>query len=234
MSEKEDKLKAKLRKIIIRESEQCMGRDGSKLSQERASLKEKYLGKGYAVDGERSERGFSTYVDRTVLETVEWAKPGLMRVFCGDEIIRFDPRTPEEEKAAQDATTYVNQVVFGRNMFKIVHDVLTDGLYQRVGWCLAHCPEKTERKTYQFTGLTEEEAQAVLSSDGIDLDTVEIVRYPAPFKMTPPPPPQQPAPMPMQPQHPGQPPMPPNGKRPPVPPQQAPVQPQQPVQGVQK
>ena len=46
MSEKEEKLKAKLRKIIIRESEQCMGKDGSKLSMERAALKEKYLGKG--------------------------------------------------------------------------------------------------------------------------------------------------------------------------------------------
>ena len=229
MSEKEEKLKAKLRKIIIRESEQCMGKDGSKLSMERAALKEKYLGKGYGVDAERAERGFSTYVDRTVLETVEWAKPGLMRVFCGDEIIRFDPRTPEEEKTAQDATTYVNQVVFGRNMFKLVHDVLTDGLYQRVGWCLAHCPEKTERKTYKFTGLTEEEAQAVLSDPGIDLDSVEIVRYPAPFKMPPPQPPQMPMQPPMPPQggpvppkqqpQPGQPPVPPQQPQQPMPPQ---------------
>ena len=34
------------------------------------------------------------------------------------------PRTPEQEQAAKDATLYVNQVVFGRRMFSLVHDVL--------------------------------------------------------------------------------------------------------------
>ncbi|MBO4311374.1 MAG: hypothetical protein J5828_00055, partial [Desulfovibrionaceae bacterium] len=97
-------LKSRLRAAIARETEHCIGADGSRLSNERADLKRRYLGYGYKDDEERAERRFSTYVDRTVLETVEWAKPGLMRVFCGDEIIRFDPRSPEQEQAAQDAT----------------------------------------------------------------------------------------------------------------------------------
>jgi hypothetical protein len=161
-----------------------MGREGGQLSVDRTQLKRRYLGYGYQHDDERQERQLSTYVDRTVMETVEWAMPGLMRVFSGDEIIRFEPRTPEQEEAAADATMYVNQVVFGRNMFHIVHDTLKDGLYQRVGWCLAHCPKRKEQRVREFTGLAQEEAAALLQDPSIDLDTegaVRVQQYDTPF-----------------------------------------------------
>ena len=166
----------RLQRAIVREMDQCLGVEGSRLSQARVMLKGRYLGHGYGVDGEREAKGLSTYVDRTVLEAVEWAKPGLMRVFCGDEIIRFEPRTPEQEQAAKDATLYVNQVVFGRRMFSLVHDVLTDGLYQRVGWCLAHCPEREERRLMEYAGLSRQEALALLSDPGLDMAAPGAVR----------------------------------------------------------
>ena len=175
--------KDKLRRVIVREMEQCMGIEGSKLSSERTALKKRYLGYGYSIDDDRENRGLSVYVDRTVLESVEWAKPGLMRVFCGDEIIRFEPKTPEQEQAADDATLYVNQVVFGRRMFSLVHDVLADGLYQRVGWCIAHCPEREEQKVHQFAGLSEQEAMALLMDPSLDMETpgaVEVEKYVTP------------------------------------------------------
>ena len=174
----------KLLKCIRREMWHSMGREGGQLSVDRTQLKRRYLGYGYQHDDERQERQLSTYVDRTVMETVEWAMPGLMRVFSGDEIIRFEPRTPEQEEAAADATMYVNQVVFGRNMFHIVHDTLKDGLYQRVGWCLAHCPKREEQRVREFTGLAQEEAAALLQDPSIDLDTegaVRVQQYDTPF-----------------------------------------------------
>ena len=174
----------KLLKRIRREMLHSMGREGGQLSVDRTQLKRRYLGYGYEGDEERRERRFSTYVDRTVMETVEWALPGLMRVFSGDEIIRFEPRTPEQEQAAGDATMYVNQVVFGRSMFRIVHDVLKDGLYQRVGWCLAHCPKREEQRVREFTGLSQEEAAALLQDPSIDLDTegaVRVQQYDTPY-----------------------------------------------------
>lgn len=156
--------KDKLRKVIQREVAACMGRDGSTLSKARTDLKGRYLGHGYEGDEDIKARGLSTYVDRTMLEVVEWAKPGLLRVFCGDEVIRFDPKTPQQEQAADDATLYVNQVIFGRNMFDIVHDVLSDGLMQRVGWCLAHCPQKEEVRVRKFRGLAQQEAVALVTA----------------------------------------------------------------------
>ena len=172
-------LKSRVRGIIMRESEHAIGKAGGKLSMERDKLKKRYLGYGYSVDDDREERALSTYVDRSVMETVEWAMPGLMRVFAGgDEIIRFDPRTPRQEQAAEDATLYVNQVVFGRNIFQLIHDVLKDGLYQRVGWCLAHAPRTEKPKVEKFAGLNEMQAQALLTEfEAKGVNDLEVTQY---------------------------------------------------------
>ena len=175
MQKKKKDIKAALRSVIRREVEKCMGRDGSTLSSERADLKRMYLGHGYETDEDRRERGLSTYVDRSVLEVVEWAKPGLLRAFCGsDEVIRYDPKTAEQEQSALDATLYVNQVVFGRNMFQLVDTVFTDGLMQRVGWCLAHFPKKTEQQVRKLSGLSKEEAQGMAESAILEGAQVEV------------------------------------------------------------
>lgn len=169
-------IKSKLRGVIRREVENCMGREGSKLSSERADLKRMYLGYGYSVDDDREERGLSTYVDRTVMETVEWAKPGLLKVFCADEVIRYDPKTPQQEQAADDATLYINNVVLGREMFQLVNSVLTDGLYQRVGWCLAHFPKRQSKRVRKLTGLSEQEAVSMVmgaQQEGAQIDVVQ-------------------------------------------------------------
>ena len=131
--------KSKLESAIRREMRDCVGLSGGKLSADRENLKNAYYGAGYAVDAKRAADGWSTYVDRTVMETVEWAKGPLLKVFAGsDELIRFEPCRPEEEQHARDATDYVNKVVFGRNAFDLVYGPLTDGLYQRVGFALRH------------------------------------------------------------------------------------------------
>jgi hypothetical protein len=175
MQKNKKDIKAALRSVIRREVEKCMGRDGSTLSSERADLKRMYLGYGYETDDDRRERGLSVYVDRSVLEVVEWAKPGLLRAFCGsDEVIRYDPKTAEQEQSALDATLYVNQVIFGRNMFQLVDTVFTDGLMQRVGWCLAHFPKKTEQQVRKLTGLSKEEAQSMAASAIAEGAQVEV------------------------------------------------------------
>jgi len=154
--------------FINRESAACIGGEGSELAEAREALKRRYLGFGYSSDAERRERGLSTYVDRTVLETVEWAKPGIMALFSNADIIRFEPGTPAQQQAAEDATLYVNHAVFGPHMFELVHSVLTDALLQRVGWCLAHVVERRERRAARYAGLTRDEAVALVAAPGVD------------------------------------------------------------------
>lgn len=182
-------IKGALVGVIRREVEKCMGRDGSTLSTERANLKRMYLGYGYDTDEDRRERELSTYVDRTVLEVVEWAKPGLLRAFCGsDEVIRYDPKTAKQEQSAMDATLYVNQVVFGREMYRLVDTVFTDGLLQRVGWCLAHLPKKVSKRVRKLSGLSEQEALAMVAGAYQEGAEVEVEKHDGPhgevFDMT--------------------------------------------------
>ena len=63
-------VKEQLRGIIRREMASCMGEEGDQLSTSRERLKKQYLGYGYEVDEDREKRGLSTYVDRTIMETV--------------------------------------------------------------------------------------------------------------------------------------------------------------------
>lgn len=176
-------VKARLHRIILSEMSHCVGKSGGQLSNQRDMLKKKYLGYSYAGDDARAKQGYSTYVDRTVMEAVEWAKPSLFRVFTTtDDIIRFEPNTPAQEQAAADATLYVNNVIFGREMFRLVHDVLADGLYQRVGWCIAHCPLQKETRVLEYEDLTEQEAMALImdpamgiSEDGDNLEVEEVI-----------------------------------------------------------
>ena len=155
-------MRNELRAHLVSALQDCMGAEGTPLSQARAALKRRYLGHGYEADAERRERGLSTYVDRTVMETIEWAKPCLMRIFSNTELLRFEPRSPGQEQAAEDASAYINHLIFNKNIFRLVHDVLTDGLYQRLGWCLVHAPLVRSRRMRRLSGLSREEVLALL------------------------------------------------------------------------
>lgn len=157
------KSKGRLEAIIRHELANCIGIDNEQLSNDRLAIKSAYLGDGYPVDKKRNEQGWSVYVDRTVMETVEWAKGPLLKVFAGTEdIVRFEPTGPEDEQYAEDATDYVNKVVFGRHAFDMVYGPLTDGLYQRVGWVKVHYENKKRRAVLQeLDDLSSQEAMAI-------------------------------------------------------------------------
>jgi hypothetical protein len=170
----------KLTQIIREEMKSAVGQPSETLSRARAELKGAYLGEPLTGDDLRRQDGWSTAQDRSVLETVEWAKPSLMRVFASqDEIVRFEPRRPEGEAAAEEATDYINQVVFGAGAFGVVHDIITDALYQRVGWAKVWWDEDTEIFSQEREGLSEAEALAWLLSQP-SLDNIEVTKSPGP------------------------------------------------------
>jgi len=151
--------------LIRREMQSAVGKPSATLSRARTELKSAYLGEPLPRDAERKENGWSTTQDRSVLETVEWAKPSLMRVFASqEEIVRFEPREPEDEDAAEEATNYINQVVFGSGAFMVVHDLIMDALYQRVAWAKVWWDETFETITQEWDGLSYEEAWAFISA----------------------------------------------------------------------
>ncbi len=163
-----------LKKAIRTEMGNAVGRSGETLSNARTSLKSAYLGEALAGDKARRECGWSTYQDRSLLETVEWAKPSLLRVFAAsDEIVRFDPNRPDQEQAAEDATDYVNKVVFGGNAFGMIYDIVSDALLQRVAWGKVYFERAESLDVREFSGLSRDEALATVLKYGPEAVEVE-------------------------------------------------------------
>jgi hypothetical protein len=214
-----------LQDIIRRELNQAIGAENGKLSNERQSLMEAYQGAEFADPPPGQNR--SKVVMLTVLETVEWVLPALLRIFtASDTIAELAPirttMTPpptapgmppplDPEEAGRQATLYINQVFnIDNDGFLILHDWFKDGLLQKLGWIKRWWSEEQIRETNSFTGLTADEYNAKIRdlSDPNSSAEVEILEersYPAPTSSGM----GEDAPQPVPPQMPGMPPQPP-------------------------
>jgi hypothetical protein len=188
-----------LKDIVRRELAQAIGADNGQLATERQELMKYYQGGEFADPPPGQNR--SKVVMLTVLETVEWVLPALLRIFtASDAIAELAPirttMTPppappgmppplDPEEAARQATEYVNHVFNVDNPgFLILHDWFKDGLLQKLGWLKRWWSEEQIRETNTFTGLTEDEYRAKLQDRGSDasaaIEILEETSYPAP------------------------------------------------------
>ena len=169
-----DTLKAMLAQA---RSDALAGMADSTLSSERSDAMDYYLGN---MDKDMpAQEGRSKAVSMDVADAVEGILPNLMDIFFGsDEVVRFEPVGPEDEKAAQQETDYVNYVfVQQNNGYKITYDFFKDALLQKNGFVKVRWKEdeREERETYydlsedQYAAL----AMAVEMSDG----AMEIVEH---------------------------------------------------------
>lgn len=125
--------KRDLLNLIDQKIENGIGSDGGEISNDRQDLMDYYLGEQYGNERD----GFSKVVTREVLETVEWMKPTLLRIFFGtDTVCEFDPVSsrPEDERQAKQETEYCNYVFNKENKgFLEGYNWITDALLQKVG-----------------------------------------------------------------------------------------------------
>lgn len=137
--------------------------DGARddLSGSQADAWDKYYGRPNGTEIE----GRSQVVTREVLETVEWIMPSLMRVFAsGQQVVRFEPESADDEPLAQDETRAVNYVATkDNNWFLIASDWFKDALvakngYVKVWW-------DVEKDIKESVELVPEEGLIQLSED---------------------------------------------------------------------
>jgi len=189
-----------LKDIIRRELNQALGAENGKLSNERMEAMKYYQGGEFADPPPGQNR--SRVVMLSVLETVEWVLPALLRIFCASPQIAevsavkssltpppMQPGAPppvDPEAAATQASTYVNHIFNEDNPgFLVLHDWFKDGLLQKVGWVKRWWDEAEVRETNTFTGLTQEEYASLLSSlnapnGSSAVEVLEEESYPAP------------------------------------------------------
>lgn len=150
----------------LKHNERIASRRGD-LEQDRADAIDHYHGRPYGDEAE----GRSQVVMRDVSDTIEWIKPSLMKVFAaGDEVVRFDPVGPEDEKQAEQETDYCNHVLMTRNNgFLILHDWFHDALLQRTGYVWVRAVKKEKANKERFEHLTDDEFALLMQSEGIEL-----------------------------------------------------------------
>lgn len=139
------------------------------LQEDRTEALDYYLGKPLGNEVE----GRSQVINRTVWDTVEWLKPQLADIFCsGEEIVSFQPRSPDDVKAAEQESDYVSYVIQQRNpWFEIFYTWAHDALIQKNGYVKVYWDDSKDISTERYENLTD--AEYALLMQGADVDVVE-------------------------------------------------------------
>src|SRR5438876_876755 len=156
-------------RLLPRESRR---RQAPKLSEDRERALEYYVG-DVTMDIPDVD-GRSKAVSMDVADTVEGLMPQLMEIFCSsEEVVKFEPVGPEDVRAADQETDYVNHVFMQKNPgFMVLYSMIKDALLSKVGvvkvWWEQE--EKEQRETYLDL---DDDAFAMLAAN----PEVEIVEH---------------------------------------------------------
>jgi len=125
----------------------------------------------YAEKFGNEVEGRSQYVDSSVMDTIEWIKPSLMRVFAsGDEMVVFNPTGPEDVETAKQATDYVNHIFTkDNNGWEILYTWFTDALLQKNGIVKCWWDDYEDWNREEYTRLDEEEFNVLIMSPEVEI-----------------------------------------------------------------
>jgi hypothetical protein len=134
-----------------------------------------YLGEAKGELSPPEVEGRSRVVSKDLMDTVEWAMPGIMEALNGaDDIVSFKAKRPGEERSAQDATHYVNHIVFQENEgFVTLHDAIKSCLITRMGVVKVSCDKSYDEREERYQGLTQEEVASLEDDQDIEIASVE-------------------------------------------------------------
>lgn len=146
---------------------------GAVLSTARQESLDYYLGRNKWP----SKPGQSSVVTRELAETIEWVLPQLIKVFASsDEVVRFEPRGPEDVAAAEQATDFVNYIWNNQNPgFVNWHCWMKDALLGGLGVLKIWWVDEPKVRTEELSGLSLEQLQMLLADDRIDIAAAEQV-----------------------------------------------------------
>lgn len=167
--------------LIDRQTENAIGADDL-YTRQREQAMEFYLGEAKGELAPPEIEGRSRVVSKDLLDTVEWAMPGIMEALTGaDDVVSFKPKRPGDETAAEDATAYVNHIIYEENEgFITLHDAIKQALIARMGVGKVWCDKSTEDREERYEGLSQMEVQALQMDPDIEVVSVE------PYGMVPP------------------------------------------------
>jgi hypothetical protein len=172
--------------LIDRQCESAIGADDVTARQRRIAM-EFYMGEAKGQLAPPEVEGRSTVVSKDLMETVEWAMPAIMEALTGaDDVVSFRAKLPGDEQAAEDATAYINHLLYEENEgFSTLHDAIKQCLLARYGVVKVYCDDSWESKEERYEGLSAEEVQALQADADIEVVSVEQTGMVAPEGMIP-------------------------------------------------
>ena len=158
--------------IIENEIDNAIGYLNTETTEDRRRALEYYLRSPYGNEQE----GRSQIVTGEVAEAIDGALPQLMRVFTTTEdIVYFEPRGPQDEESAKQATDYCNWAFYRDNDGTLIlHNWFKDALLQKVGVVKSYWDEKTDVTTEEYKNLSEDELAYLLSDETLKIKKQKV------------------------------------------------------------
>ena len=153
---------------IEREEKAAYGFFSGELAEQRQVALDYYFGEQLVGDDDIPD-GRSKVISTDVSDTVEWILPSLLKIFLsGDEVVRFDPKSPEDIPQAEQETAYINHIATAKNeSFSTFHSWFKDALIQKVGYVKTWYEEKKEVIEETYEDMSDEEFAMLMQDDDV-------------------------------------------------------------------
>ncbi len=143
----------------------------NKLSQDREKAMRYYLGD--VSQDIPNEEGRSEAVSFDVSDTIEGLMPVLMEIFAGtDEVVKFEAVGPEDTRAAEQETDYINHVFMQQNPgFMTLYSMIKDALLSKCGIAKISWERDESEEEETYYGLSDD--QYMMIADNPDVEIIE-------------------------------------------------------------
>lgn len=117
------------------------------------------------------EENRSRVVSNDIMDTIEWAMPALLEVFCGqDKPIAIEPSEGTDVDTAEILDVLVSyQLQVRNNWYEICNDWFKDALLMKLGILKYQWNKKTEKIMKSYQDLTEDEYRALASKENVKI-----------------------------------------------------------------
>lgn len=111
------------------------------------------------------QEGASSVVTSEFADVIESVMPGLMRVFTGtDDLAKFAPLAPGQEKWAKEASAYVPHVLMRQNDgFRVISSLVKDALMYRLSGVTVDLEDFEDKRTVPAQGLTQDAIDLIVA-----------------------------------------------------------------------
>lgn len=174
----DDPIEERLQSLVTRAAEEAILWREEELEDQQSKATDYYHGRPFGNEAV----GRSRVVSTDVRDTINGMLPSLCRIFFGPEdTVEYEPRGPEDEKAARQLTEMANYVVRNDNDgFLQIYGAFKDAMIRKIGVIKVWWEDSERREGYEYSGLGDQELLALQQEEGVNLEVVASYPVAAP------------------------------------------------------